>query len=142
MMRSRLSKTLFLWLATAALVLGTVAGCGGGETATPDASNTASPQASSTQIGPPPSPAQIDPTQLTVIDEWREVQVPQYPGSERLEMIGEGQSSVKNAGRMLYATADSPEQMLAFYRAALPLLGWEERLADAEKIAPTAARPA
>jgi hypothetical protein len=44
-------------------------------------------------------------------------------------------SSVTIAGRMLYATADSSEQVLAFYRAALPLLGWEERSADAEKIA-------
>jgi hypothetical protein len=75
MMRSGLRKDLFLWLAAAALVLGAVAGCGGGEAATtPDTTQTtpsASPELAPAQLGPPPSPAQIDPTELTVIDEWR-----------------------------------------------------------------------
>ncbi|CCF84550.1 conserved hypothetical protein [Nitrolancea hollandica Lb] len=67
---------------------------------------------------------------MTIIDEWRETQAPQYPSAQRNDFQAESMSQVKNAGRMLYSTTDSPEQVIAFYRSALPLLGWQETSAN------------
>lgn len=61
--------------------------------------------------------------------------MPQYPNAERKDFMAEGMSQVKNAGRMLFTTSDSPEQVIAFYRAALPLLGWEETSASERNMA-------
>lgn len=91
---------------------------------------TGSPAPSPTPLGPAPSPTDIDASNLTIIDEWREIQAPQYPGAERQDFQTEPMSQVKNAGRMLFTTTDSPEQVIAFYRSALPLLGWQETAAN------------
>lgn len=96
---------------------------------------TGSPMPSQAPVGSPPAPASVDASKLTIIDEWRETQVPQYPDAQRLEFQAEAMSQVKNAGRMLFDTTDSPEQVIAFYRSALPLLGWEETSATEKGMA-------
>ena len=142
-MRARLRGKLLFGLLAVPVILA-LAGCGGGSTAesspipsaaTPAASMTGSPMPSQSPAGPAPSPATIDASQLTIIDEWREAQVPQYPGAERHDFQPEPMSQAKNAGRMLYSTTDSPDQVIAFYRSALPLLGWKETTANERRMA-------
>ncbi len=101
---------------------------------TPQASMTGSPAPSASPLGPPPSPTGVDASSLTIIDEWRETQVPQYPNAQRNDFQTEPMSQVKNAGRMLFRTTDSPEQVIAFYRSALPLLGWQETSANEKNV--------
>lgn len=60
--------------------------------------------------------------------------MPQYPSAQRNDFQTEAMSQVKNAGRMLFTTTDSPEQAIAFYRSALPLLGWQETSANEKNV--------
>jgi len=82
---------------------------------------------------PAPSPAHVDVSKLTLIDEWRENAVPRYPGAQRgsFETFS---TQIKNGGIMLFHTTDSPEQVIAFYRGALTLLGWQEQRADGHQV--------
>lgn len=145
-MRSRLrGRLLFCLLAVPAVLA--MAGCGGSattstpvpsaSTASPVASVSGSPKPSQSPVGPAPSPATIDASKLTIIDEWRTSQVPQYPNSQRKDYQAEALSQVKNAGRMLFSTSDSPEQVIAFYRGALPMLGWKETSANEKNVSAT-----
>ena len=122
------------------LLLLTAAACGTNDDtdATPAASSIATAQpverATPPPAGPAPSPGTIDAGELTVIDEWRSVQVPMYPGAERADFKPEAQTQVQNGGTMAFRTAAPPEQVIAFYRAALPLWGWTEERADAGRL--------
>lgn len=95
---------------------------------TPNASPivSGSPTPSPTPVGPAPSPATIDFASLKMIDEWRSEQIPAYPDAKRRDWKPEGQASVENAGTMLWETTDPADNVIAFYRAALPFLGWKE----------------
>lgn len=94
----------------------------------------ASPTPSPTPIGPAPSPAAVDFNNLTMISEWRSEQVPVYPDARRLDYKPESQSGVLNAGNMLYETVDPGNKVIAFYRAALPFLGWKELNSNAVQV--------
>lgn len=147
-MRSTVLKSLVIGL-VALLAAMLLAGCGGGKSA---ATVTASPKAnlstpsgtprvvqttpgpSPTPIGPAPTPGHVDYAKMQMIDEWRAVQVPQYPGAKRTDFQPETGSSVQNAGSMLWQTADSAAQVISFYRGALPFLGWKEQSANAVQV--------
>lgn len=69
-----------------------------------------------------------------MIDEWRSVQVPMFPGSERVGFTPEGSSSLPNAGYFVFRSDADPEEIIAFYRAALQFYGWHEQRADASQV--------
>lgn len=119
--------------ATSAAKTSPVASPAGG---TPHASPVVSASPTPTPAPPPPapSPAAVDFANLQMIDEWRSEQVPAYPGSRRLDFKPESQSGVLNAGTMLYETKDSGLKVIAFYRSALPFLGWKELSSNGRQV--------
>ena len=117
-----------------------LAGCrGGGSTATTGAVNkiTGTPFGTpafaahtAEPAGPPPKPASVDTSKIQYIDEWRSYNVPRYDNAPRADYQQQSSADIPSAGTMLYTTSDSPAQVLAFYRGALPKLGWKEQSAN------------
>lgn len=97
--------------------------------ATPIALNLASP----VSIGPAPSPGTVDASKFVMIDKWRTYQVPTYPGATVGSFTQLGATTVQNGGSLVLTTTDSAEQVISFYRAALPFLGWKEITSNAQK---------
>jgi hypothetical protein len=77
-------------------------------------------------VGPAPSPGAVDPSQFVMIDQWQAYQVPQYPGATVGQFSQLGATTVKNGGSLVLTTTDSVEKVIAYYRAAMPFLGWKE----------------
>lgn len=61
-----------------------------------------------------------------MITKWQQYQVPKYPGATEGQFTQLGQTAVQNGGSIVFSSEDSPEKVLAYYRAALPFLGWKE----------------
>jgi hypothetical protein len=128
----------------AAMIVTVGAACGGGNdsSATPTgqvasvATTTpvlVTPQVQPT-IPPAPSPAAIDASKIKVVNEWRVYQVPEYPDAVRGEFQKADASTIKNAGQIAYGTDADPQDVLAYYRAALKSLGWTETQATGQQI--------
>ena len=98
--------------------------------ATPKALTLASPP----PVGAAPSPATVDATTFTMIDQWRAYQVPEYPGSTEGQFTQLGATTVQNGGSLVFSTSDSAEKVLSYYRGALPFLGWKEITSNAQKV--------
>jgi hypothetical protein len=98
--------------------------------ATPIALNLASPS----PVGPAPTPGTVDASKFVMIDQWRTYQVPTYPGATVGSFTQLGATAVQNGGSLVLTTTDSAEQVLAYYRGALPFLGWKEITANAQKV--------
>jgi hypothetical protein len=77
-------------------------------------------------VGTAPSPSTVDPSQFVMIDQWQQYQVPQYPGASVGKFTQLGATTVKNGGSLVLTTSDSVEKVIAYYRAAMPFLGWKE----------------
>lgn len=89
--------------------------------------------ASPVPIGTAPSPATIDASKFVMIDQWRAYQVPTYPGATVGSFTQLGATTVQNGGSIVLTTADSVAQVIAYYRAAMPFLGWKEITSNAQK---------
>src|SRR5690242_10161991 len=77
-------------------------------------------------IGPAPSPGAVDPSKFVMIEQWQQYQVPQYPGATVGQLQQLGATTVKNGGSLVLTTTDPVEKVIAYYRAAMPFLGWKE----------------
>lgn len=110
-----------------------------GSTATVAASPTSSATPIPLKLGTPipvgtaPSPGAVDPAQFVMIDQWRAYQVPQYPGATVGQFTQLGATTVKNGGSLVLTTTDSVEQVISYYRAAMPFLGWKEINSNAQQ---------
>lgn len=119
-----------------ALILAMAAACSLSGNKDSTATVVASPTSSATPIplklgtpipvGPAPSPGTVDPSKFVMIEEWQQYQVPQYPGATIGQLQQLGATTVKNGGSLVLTTSDSVEQVISYYRAAMPFLGWKE----------------
>jgi len=96
--------------------------------------NTASPASGSSAAVSPASGATTPAASYEFIPVWEMHQVPKYPGSEPGELSPLA-TQVQNGGTLSFATPDPADAVLAFYRTALPQLGWELRPSPASSIA-------
>ncbi len=71
--------------------------------------------------------------QYELIETWAMHQVPKYPGSEPGE-LSPLPTQVEAGGTISFATPDSADAVLDFYRTALPALGWELKPSPASSI--------
>lgn len=78
-------------------------------------------------------------TTYTFIEEWKNHQVPLYPGAQ-LGTFSPLATQVENGGTITFVSSDPPDQILAFYRRALKELGW--KLKDSSDRSLTAQREA
>ena len=109
--------------------IATLAACGNNDTNGDDASiddtsESATPTVQESDDAPPP--AEVSSGDLRLIDEWREIGVPTFRDSDVLDFEPH-QSQVENAGTILLDGFDAaPDEIIAFYRGALRVLGWQE----------------
>jgi hypothetical protein len=80
-----------------------------------------------------PAPRQVTAQDLNLIELWRAAGVPQYRNSEVLDFDPHS-TQVENGGVLLLGVDDSPEDVIAFYRGALAVLGWEEQRVTASEL--------
>ncbi|MCX7624188.1 MAG: hypothetical protein N2Z82_10630 [Thermomicrobium sp.] len=97
------------------------------ETGTPASS---SPETSAATPADGPTPVGA----YEFIPVWEAHQVPKYPGSQPGELSPLA-TQVENGGTISFAVPDPVDQVLAFYRTALPALGWELQPAPQNAIA-------
>lgn len=135
-MRSR--RRWLVALLLGALVLALAAACTGDRSAVDDpatADGTAGTGSGAPSGGsanqPPPEAAEVDAASVELIEEWAEAKVPRYPGANLSERSPEGSSMVENAGTIIVDTPDETAEVMAFYRGAMPALGWTEVRASA-----------
>jgi hypothetical protein len=130
MKRNASAGTMFLFALLLGMLLA-LSACGNDNNGNDDTSNggetndTAGPTPQVSDDAP--DPAEVTSSDLTLINEWRQIGVPTFRGGEVLDFEPHA-SQVENAGTILLDGYDAtPEEIIAFYRGALRVLGWEER---------------
>ncbi len=82
---------------------------------------------------PSPGSAAGTPTQYELIEAWAMHRVPKYPGSQPGE-LSPLPTQVEAGGTISFATPDSADAVLDFYRTALPALGWKLQPSPASSV--------
>jgi hypothetical protein len=120
------SKAWFL-LIVAAVMAGLLVACGDDQDDTGNEPQGTQQQRELEIAEDAPDPIDVSASDLDLIDEWQEVGVPRFRDGATLEFEPHP-SQIPNAGTLLLdGQGAAPEEVIAFYRGALRVLGWEER---------------